>query len=60
MGGAHSTFVEIEKKYGSQGVDYIAQKRTERIFYERSRDELQRINDHVNLQENEDLEWINQ
>lgn len=51
MGGAHSTFVEIEKKHGNAGVDYIVRRRNERIAYEQTRDELKRINDHVDLQE---------
>ncbi len=57
---AQSQFTEIEKKYGRPAVDYITFKSHERIAIQHTNDEVRRIYDHANLQENEDLEFLNQ
>lgn len=53
-------FALIEQKYGAPAIDYIARKHFERTAFAQTRDETQRILDHAELQEREDLEWIDQ
>ena len=57
---AHSQFTEIERKRGRQAVDYITYKAQQRAAYQNTRDEVQRLYDHANLQEKEDIEFLNQ
>lgn len=57
---ANKDLALIERKYGNPAIDYIIGRHNERLAYTQTRDELQRIIDHANLQEREDIEWINQ
>jgi hypothetical protein len=57
---AHSQFTEIETKRGRPAVDYIIYKAQQRIAVQNTRDEVQRLYDHANLQEREDIEFLNQ
>ena len=41
----------IKKKYGEPAIDYIVYKYNQRVAYLQTRDELQRIIEHANLQE---------
>jgi hypothetical protein len=57
---AHSHFHDIQTKHGQAGVDYIVFKSNQRNAQAHTKDEVQRVHDHANLQEREDVEFINQ
>ena len=58
--GVSYSFEAIEKKYGQKGTDYVVEKHQERQIYERINDEIVRLNDHANLKQKEDTEFIYQ
>lgn len=58
--GNSSSFKEIEKKYGQNGIDYVAFRYHERRGYYRVKQLINRLKDHINLQQQEALEFIDQ
>lgn len=53
--GNTAHFTEIERKYGQDGVDYVAFRYHERKNYLNIKDNISRLKDHANLQQQEHI-----
>lgn len=58
--GNSTSFKEIEKKYGQDGIDYVAFRYHERRNYHKIKDLINMLKNHAHVQKQDVLEFIDQ